>query len=383
MEVGPPVGPPFSPPRQIPPEPPFATYNGDRTFTLVDGSLIGYMKLPGLDPGPPEPPEPQRLQRLGEISHLRLRDDVEHLDDQMFYRYESLISVLMVERLIELPRGAFTDCRLLRTVDGLSDQLTNIHERTFSGCLHLERFVVPRCVVRIGVGAFQDCFSLRTISFPDKLEVIDNSAFCACTVLGTVHPLVIPDSVSSIGRAAFSACLGLETVVLPCSLSNLGNSAFQGCVSLRWVSIPPRLRVVRKNTFRDCRKLETVLLHDNLKFEQGAFKGCTFLEQQSRDAGHESVEGYFEELIVRRRTRYTVLACYDRLLFELYNAPPDRAPDEAPDGPNDRPTKRVRNELTSERATSDPKGATVVFRGKAAFDTITSSDVWRYVIEFI
>ena len=49
--------------------------------------------------------------------------------------------------------------------------------------------------------------------------------------------VVIPDSVTDIGRMAFEGCIGLRSVTLPAGLHSVGISAFRGCKNLSTVTI--------------------------------------------------------------------------------------------------------------------------------------------------
>ena len=59
------------------------------------------------------------------------------------------------------------------------------------------------------------------------------SAFDQCFSLTTV---TIPDSVTHICEEAFRSCNSLESIELPASLVYIGPSAFNGCSSLRNIS---------------------------------------------------------------------------------------------------------------------------------------------------
>ena len=78
-------------------------------------------------------------------------------------------------------------------------------------------------VIRIGIGAFSDYSSLTSVSIPDSVTDIENSAFYNCTSLTSVS---IPDSVTSIGDRAFYDCNSLTSVSIPDSVTSIGAWAF-------------------------------------------------------------------------------------------------------------------------------------------------------------
>jgi hypothetical protein len=60
-------------------------------------------------------------------------------------------------------------------------------------------------------------------------------AFYGCTGLTTI---TIPNSVTSIGESAFYGCTGLTTITIPNSVTSIEAGAFSGCTSLTSVTMP-------------------------------------------------------------------------------------------------------------------------------------------------
>lgn len=84
-------------------------------------------------------------------------------------------------------------------------------------------------VTSIGPYAFQDCYSLTSITIPEGVTSIGDSAFGDCYSLTNI---TIPEGVASIGDSAFLWCYSLTSITIPSSVTSIGDSAFQGCCSI-------------------------------------------------------------------------------------------------------------------------------------------------------
>ena len=89
---------------------------------------------------------------------------------------------------------------------------------------------------------FYYCTSLTSITLPEGLTSIGESAFMGCISLTSIN---LPDSLTSIGMQAFHSCVSLTSITLPDSLTSIEYGAFYYCTSLSLVTslptIPPSL----------------------------------------------------------------------------------------------------------------------------------------------
>ena len=91
---------------------------------------------------------------------------------------------------------------------------------------NIKSYVIPSSVTSIGKGAFSFCDSLSEIVIPSSVTSIGDLAFSCCRSLSEI---VIPSSVTSIGVGAFSDCDSLSEIVIPSSVTSIGDSAFYRC----------------------------------------------------------------------------------------------------------------------------------------------------------
>ncbi|MGN1418395.1 MAG: leucine-rich repeat domain-containing protein [Acutalibacteraceae bacterium] len=94
-----------------------------------------------------------------------------------------------------------------------------------------------------------------------------------------VTKITIPESVTSIGKDAFSGLTNLSEIVLPKNLTRIGSSAFRGLEKLTQIVIPKKVRWIEANTFKNCTGLKKVVIEgDILGIRQEAFYNCKSLE---------------------------------------------------------------------------------------------------------
>ena len=85
-------------------------------------------------------------------------------------------------------------------------------------------------------------------SVKEGTRIICNRAFSCCVSLSEI---VIPSSVTSIGKGAFSSCNSLSEIVIPSSVTSIDDCAFSSCSSLKYISIPKSVICLNGNPFAE------------------------------------------------------------------------------------------------------------------------------------
>ncbi|MBR5409104.1 MAG: leucine-rich repeat domain-containing protein [Clostridia bacterium] len=86
-------------------------------------------------------------------------------------------------------------------------------------------FFVPNGVEILGEYALSGCY-FGTVLLPDSLTEIGNAAFYNCDGIRSID---IPEGVTVIGNNAFNLCDNLSTVGIPSSVTGIGKQAFANC----------------------------------------------------------------------------------------------------------------------------------------------------------
>ena len=123
----------------------------------------------------------------------------------------------------------------------------------------LTSITIPNSVTAIGDSAFYNCTSLASVNFDDnsKLETIGQDAFGDCKNLAQIS---IPNNVTAIGSSAFYNCSKLKSITIPDSVTSIGGSAFLYCTNLKSVTIGDGVTSIGYQAFYYCTSLERVYI---------------------------------------------------------------------------------------------------------------------------
>lgn len=139
----------------------------------------------------------------------------------------------------------------------------------------LKSVSIPNSVTTIGNSAFYECKNLKSVSMPDSVTQIGSNAFRLCSSLTNV---TIPKGVTSISSKAFSGCENLTCVSIPEGVTTIGVGSFQNCSSLTKTTLPNSLKEIASEAFSNCQKLTNVSIPEGVtSIGYGAFYGCLSL----------------------------------------------------------------------------------------------------------
>lgn len=157
------------------------------------------------------------------------------------------------------------------------DSLEEIEEAAFSHCSALTSvtFAQNGNLKKIGKWAFS-CAGVIEIDIPEGVEEIGETAFISCTALKRLN---IPKSVKKYGKWAFNKCTALTDVTIADGSTVIGDSMFHTCTALKSVTIPASVSEIEECAFYKCSALASVTIPASVKkMGKGAFAECGALK---------------------------------------------------------------------------------------------------------
>jgi len=140
----------------------------------------------------------------------------------------------------------------------------------------IQSVTIPESVTSIGRAAFLNCTGLTSLTIKGVATSIGPVAFSTCTSLIS---LSLVGSFQTIGEHAFASCNSLTSLSLTCDVQKIDDYAFVTCNSLTSLSLTGDIQKIGDYAFYSCPSLKTVTLPKSLtSIGLLAFGSCTSLD---------------------------------------------------------------------------------------------------------
>ena len=247
------------------------------------------------------------LQRSDDLETLVIVDDgsTELPDKDALNEKKKLKKVVFPDSLTSIPKAFCRSVSALEEVK-LPANLKIISNASFSGCTNLKTIDLPDTVTEIGAFAFADCTSLKDFTIPDGIKSIGEEAFYNSGITS----LVVPESVETIDKLAFSHmanltnatfpagcgitfsdCKNLKTAKITGNPTVIDNYMFYECSQLTDFEIPGSVKKIGYAAFYNTALKEAVIPASVTEIDDWAFGECQNLEKAILPDGLKSIGG--------------------------------------------------------------------------------------------
>ncbi|MDE6318029.1 MAG: leucine-rich repeat domain-containing protein, partial [Muribaculaceae bacterium] len=231
-----------------------------------------------------------------DMSHITLKEIRSF--DYYFHGCENLKSIKMPQTSVPVGEYMCQGCTALESIT-FSPKTTSIKASAFSGCsnlsetnlaeltnlttifdaafnkTNLSELILPESLTSMGKNVFSNNTALTAIKFNSKLKSLPENAFSGCTLL---KEIVIPENITSIGASVFYNCTALQSVSLSSTITTIDKYAFENCSALESINIPESLTAIGIGAFKGCSMLPKLILPSSLtSLGSSAFSSCKAL----------------------------------------------------------------------------------------------------------
>ncbi|MEI6566580.1 MAG: leucine-rich repeat protein, partial [Verrucomicrobiota bacterium] len=214
----------------------------------------------------------EAFEYCSNLTSVTIPNGVTMIGTLCFYACANLTSVAIPGSVASIGAGAFEYCTGLSVItvsdsnlnysSSVDDVLFNKSKTTLikypAGKPNIN-YIIPGTVISIAKSAFSQCWSLSSVFIPNDVTSIGDNGFYNCTSLTAVR---IPNTVTSIGSFAFYRCVSLTGVTIPNGVAKIGYSAFEN-TSLTSVTIPSTVTNIAEAAFRYCSRLKHAFFAGN------------------------------------------------------------------------------------------------------------------------
>lgn len=239
----------------------------------------------------------QLLLNCKTLQNVYLHDNITSIGMEAFRGCHMLTSITIPTSTNVIREGTFQGCTNLTTVN-LHDDIVVFEKNAFISCTRLTTITLPSNLVKIGEFCFSSCVQLEAIFIPKLVVSIGNGAFSGTSKLASIvvednNPIYDSrdDSNAIIEKASLKLIVGCKNSVIPTSVTTIARGAFTGATELASIEIPSSVKKIEEFAFALCTSLTSIIIPSSVTtIETSIFIGDSsltsiFAEATSKPSG--------------------------------------------------------------------------------------------------
>ena len=166
--------------------------------------------------------------------------------------------------------------KTLKSLDLSGVTNTELADEALKNFYNVTELKLPKNTERIGYMSVAECVKLQSIDIPASVKEIEDRAFENCRSIKSItfggkQHAAMPgrnnaraasnSELQRIGNWAFYNCHELQNLEIPEGVTEIGDGAFYGCTYLEDLSLPASVQSIGDNTFALCAKMKKIIVN--------------------------------------------------------------------------------------------------------------------------
>jgi len=217
---------------------------------------------------------------------------ITEIGDNVFENNNTITSANIPEGVTTVGYRAFAGSNINSVT--FPSTLVSIKDYAFAWCSNLNSVTLPTTLTTIGYGAFWNC-GLTSVNISNTVESIGQDAFGACLGLMAINVEATNLNYSSVDGVLYNkdqtilygypSGKNAITFTIPNSVNSIGNAAFFNCSNLTSITIPNSVNSIGYKVFIRCNNLTSVVVNwttplsiaNNYVFDGVSLSACTLI----------------------------------------------------------------------------------------------------------
>ena len=209
-----------------------------------------------------------------DITGVTIPDSITTISGWAFEGLSGITEITIPASVEVVGENAFMDCTNLTTVYWNTSAEIKNNNGIFSGCTKLTNIIVGENVTRVPQTVYnEEWFNNQ----PDGLVIANNYVYGYKGTIPFNYSLILPNGTLGIMDNAFlDSGSAITSVTIPDSVTYVGKNAFSGCTGIETFSAPASIasKVAKES---DSQNLGKIIITSGSTIEPDAFYGCTGL----------------------------------------------------------------------------------------------------------